>query len=252
MSNIFIKYILLNKKISGVLIILLILIGNSYSQQAHIYGIITDSVTNESLPGVNVILSNGGGVSSNSNGYYYLDLERGQHAITFSFLGYKTKTISLNLKDSDSINLNVSLANTSFLLDMAVVSAGKYEQKISDVTVSIEVMKPSFSQNINTTNMEDALQYVPGLDILDGQASIRGGGGYSYGAGSRVMVLIDDIPNNWWGKHISTRPWNKKNNPKSAVKDFILKNNRFKIDHTIDNKILLTVAPSGFLKCTKN
>ena len=194
MSNIFIKYILLNKKISGVLIILLILIGNSYSQQAHIYGIITDSVTNESLPGVNVILSNGGGVSSNSNGYYYLDLERGQHAITFSFLGYKTKTISLNLKDSDSINLNVSLANTSFLLDMAVVSAGKYEQKISDVTVSIEVMKPSFIQNINTTNMEDALQYVPGLDILDGQASIRGGGGYSYGAGSRVMVLIDDIP----------------------------------------------------------
>jgi cephalosporin hydroxylase len=73
--------------------------------------------------------------------------------------------------------------------------------------------------------------------------------------GSYIIVfdtIIDDIPNNWWGKHISTRPWNKKNNPKSAVKDFILKNNRFKIDHTIDNKILLTVAPSGFLKCTKN
>ena len=59
--------------------------------------------------------------------------------------------------------------------------------------------------------------------------------------GSYIIVfdtIIDDIPNNWWGKHISTRPWNKKNNPKSAVKDFILKNNRFKIDHTIDNKIL--------------
>ena len=73
--------------------------------------------------------------------------------------------------------------------------------------------------------------------------------------GSYIIVfdtIIDDIPNNWWGKHISTRPWNKKNNPKSAVKDFVLKNNRFKIDHTIDNKILLTVAPSGFLKCTKN
>ena len=73
--------------------------------------------------------------------------------------------------------------------------------------------------------------------------------------GSYIIVfdtIINDIPNNWWGKHISTRPWNKKNNPKSAVKDFVLKNNRFKIDHTIDNKILLTVAPSGFLKCTKN
>lgn len=73
--------------------------------------------------------------------------------------------------------------------------------------------------------------------------------------GSYIIVfdtIIDDIPNNWWGKHISTRPWNKKNNPKSAVKDFILKNNRFKIDHTIDDKILLTAAPSGYLKCIKN
>lgn len=73
--------------------------------------------------------------------------------------------------------------------------------------------------------------------------------------GSYIIVfdtIIDDIPNNWWGKHISTRPWNKKNNPKSAVKDFVLKNNRFKIDTIIDDKILLTVAPSGFLKCTKN
>tara|TARA_B110000467_G_C18112775_1_gene363446 strand:- start:14 stop:760 length:747 start_codon:yes stop_codon:yes gene_type:complete len=73
--------------------------------------------------------------------------------------------------------------------------------------------------------------------------------------GSYIIVfdtIIDDIPNNWWGKHISTRPWNKKNNPKSAVKDFVLKNNRFKIDHTIDDKILLTVAPSGYLKCVKN
>ena len=73
--------------------------------------------------------------------------------------------------------------------------------------------------------------------------------------GSYIIVfdtIIDDIPNNWWGKHISTRPWNKKNNPKSAVKDFVLKNNRFKIDHTIDDKILLTAAPSGYLKCIKN
>jgi len=73
--------------------------------------------------------------------------------------------------------------------------------------------------------------------------------------GSYVIVfdtIIEDIPNNWWGKNISSRPWNKKNNPKSAVKEFLLKNNRFKIDQTIEDKILLTAASKGYLKCTKN
>ena len=96
--------------------------------------------------------------------------------------------------ENDSLKINIRLQSTSLLLDMAVVSAGKYAQRISDVTVSIEVMKPAFIQNINTPNLESALNYVPGLDILDGQASIRGGSGYSYGAGSRVMLLIDDLP----------------------------------------------------------
>ena len=32
------------------------------------------------------------------------------------------------------------------------------------------------------------------MDILDGQPGIRGGAGYSYGAGSRVLVLLDDLP----------------------------------------------------------
>ena len=33
--------------------------------------------------------------------------------------------------------------------------------------------------------------------------------------GSYVIVfdtIINDIPNNWWSKHLSPRPWNKKNN----------------------------------------
>ena len=73
--------------------------------------------------------------------------------------------------------------------------------------------------------------------------------------GSYIIVfdtIIDDIPNNWWGKHLSKRPWNKKNNPKSAVKEFLLKNSRFKINHNIDDKLFLTAATSGYLKCIKN
>ena len=35
---------------------------------------------------------------------------------------------------------------------------------------------------------------MPGVNITDGQANIRGGSGWSYGAGTRVQVLVDDMP----------------------------------------------------------
>jgi len=51
---------------------------------------------------------------------------------------------------------------------------------------------------------------------------------------------------------LQKRPWGKGNNPKTAVQSFLKTNNRFKIDKEIENKLMITVAPSGFLKCTKN
>jgi len=68
--------------------------------------------------------------------------------------------------------------------------------------------------------------------------------------GSYLVVydtVIDEMPNSFF----TNRPWNKKNNPKKAVKKFLEKNNRFKIDRSIDKKLLITVAPDGYLKCVK-
>ena len=168
--------------------------SNLLAQDSYIYGYVSDSATQERLPGVNILSDSVSGVASDTQGQYVLKLHHGQYKITFSFLGYHTSQIPVHLLKNDSVRLDVTLHSESVLLDIAVISAGKYEQRISDVTVSIEVMKPAFIQNINTANMEQTLDYVPGLDILDGQASIRGGSGYNYGAGSRVMVLIDDLP----------------------------------------------------------
>ncbi|PLW98750.1 MAG: hypothetical protein C0591_03830 [Marinilabiliales bacterium] len=182
------------KYVTGLVLLYALFTNQAYSQESYVYGTVSDSMTKESLPGVNILVDSSGGIASDGYGNYILKLRPGLHEITYSYLGYKTKKIQVLLQEQDSTELNIRLQSTSVLLDMAVVSAGKYEQRISDVTVSIEVMKPAFIQNINAPTMESALNYVPGLDIMDGQASIRGGSGYSYGAGSRVMVLIDDLP----------------------------------------------------------
>ena len=70
--------------------------------------------------------------------------------------------------------------------------------------------------------------------------------------GSYLIVfdtIIEDIPQRIIKK--SKRPWGKGNNPKTAIKEFLKTNNRFKIDKEIENKLGITVAPKGYLKCIK-
>ncbi|MCK7529809.1 MAG: hypothetical protein MZV63_01490 [Marinilabiliales bacterium] len=44
------------------------------------------------------------------------------------------------------------------------------------------------------TDAQELITKTPGIEVLDGQASIRGGSGFSYGVGSRVLALIDGLP----------------------------------------------------------
>lgn len=48
------------------------------------------------------------------------------------------------------------------------------------------------------------------------------------------------------------RPWDKGNNPHTAVMQFVKENKRFKIDKEMDKKLQITSCPDGFLKCLKN
>lgn len=61
-------------------------------------------------------------------------------------------------------------------------------------TTSIDIIKPDLVENGNSTSIDQALEKVPSVNIIDGQANIRGGSGYSYGSGSRVMLITDGLP----------------------------------------------------------
>jgi cephalosporin hydroxylase len=61
-------------------------------------------------------------------------------------------------------------------------------------------------------------------------------------------TVVEDMPIDWnWG----VRPWGVGNNPKTAVMDFLKENDSFEIDKSIDNKLLISVAPDGYLKRVK-
>lgn len=68
--------------------------------------------------------------------------------------------------------------------------------------------------------------------------------------GSYLVVfdtIIEDLPEEFF----PDRPWGKNNNPKTAVWEFLKTNDRFEVDKEIEDKLLITVAPDGYLKCIK-
>ncbi len=57
-------------------------------------------------------------------------------------------------------------------------------------------------------------------------------------------TIIEDLPDDMLGD----RPWGKGNNPKTAVWEYLKTHPEFEIDKTIQHKLLITVAPDGYLK----
>lgn len=69
--------------------------------------------------------------------------------------------------------------------------------------------------------------------------------------GSYIVVFdtaIEDMP----AGRFPDRPWGKANNPKTAVWEFLKKNDRFEIDSEIESRLLFTTCPDGFLRCIKD
>jgi cephalosporin hydroxylase len=57
-------------------------------------------------------------------------------------------------------------------------------------------------------------------------------------------TIIEDLPED----SFPDRPWGKGNNPKTAVREYLRNHPEFEIDKTLQHKLLITVAPDGYLK----
>ncbi len=167
-----------------------------FAQTALLKGTVRDTDTKEAIPGANVfdVRDHSIAVVSDENGNYSLTIPEGKHEMNCSFIGMKIETTDIDFKKGETVVYNFNLAAESKELNTVVVSAGKFEQKLEDITVSMEVLKSSVIENKNARSITDALEQVPGLTILDGEPQIRSGSGYSFGVGSHVAILVDGLP----------------------------------------------------------
>lgn len=171
---------------------MLLLSGVTFGQT--ISGKVTDGVTGETLIGVNIVNQEGVGTTTDLDGNFTLKLKEGEQTVIFKFIGFQEVKKKLTLKKGEDRVLNVELPIESKTLDLVVVTGSQFEKKLEEEMVTVDVIQDYLIQNTATPDLKAAVSKVPGVTILDGQVSIRGGSGYSYGVGSRVQLVIDDVP----------------------------------------------------------
>ncbi|MBQ4394507.1 MAG: TonB-dependent receptor [Paludibacteraceae bacterium] len=154
-------------------------------------GVITDAFTREPLIGVTILnTDNNSGTVTDFDGAYSLEVSSLPAHIKFSYVGYQTE--EKVFKTIPAV-YNLVLQADNEVLDEVVVTAGRFEQRMTDVTVSIEVVKPQALRSQAPTDLSATLQTLPGVEVIDKQPSIRGGGGWTYSVGSRCQVLMDGM-----------------------------------------------------------
>ncbi len=167
----------------------------AFGQLYNIGGSVTDTTGNP-LPGVNVLIKGTGyGAATNLKGNFLIkNLKPGNYTLEFSSIGFQSKILPERLISNKSLSLNIVLKQAIIESQQVVVTASKYAQKISRLPVSADIVTSSQLDKRDITNLQDAMRFVPGVNMVDDQISIRGSSGYSRGAGTRVLLEIDGIP----------------------------------------------------------
>ena len=171
-----------------ILFILILLNSKVFFSQTK--GIVLDASNGDPIIGARIVLSSGQKSITSNTGEFILSNVKYPNSLVISMMGFISETIKLSKDSLLTINLKTQVQEISDV----VVTASRRNQNIEDVPISMEIIKPELINNKGFSNLEQAVDQSPGVYAMDGQVSIRGGGGFAYGAGSRVALLWNGVP----------------------------------------------------------
>lgn len=177
------------------LVLTLLLSTTLFAQKGKLVGKVSDE-KGEPIMGASVIYRGDVtiGANTDANGNYLLELPVGNRKVIYRYTSMVTDTFDVEIVENKIITHDLTLK--SYVQEIQVVEArvGRFDKPLEDQTVSMEIIRPEIIENKNTRSIESALDQTPGLNILDGEPQIRGGSGFTFGVGSKVAVIVDDMP----------------------------------------------------------
>jgi outer membrane receptor protein involved in Fe transport len=161
-----------------------------------ISGVVKSVDGNQLLPGVNVILKQTvvGTITNQSGEFTISRLTPGQYTVVFTLIGYKKSEVVVDVNEGETKLIEVILQSAPVQTEPVVITASRREQSLQEAPASVSLIHGEELSARNANTIDRVLQYVPGVNITRGQVNVRGSTGYSYGIGTRVLLLLDGMP----------------------------------------------------------
>lgn len=172
-------------------LIIISLACSFYSFSQNVIGTVIDKSTNEPIIGARIESSEGKKTVTNFDGIFKLQVDNFPANLKITMTGFLAVDLTVTEPITD---LKIVMIAGDYQTGTVVVSASRRQQDIEEVPMSMDVLKADFLDSKGFSNLEDAVESTPGVHTMDGQVSIRGGSGYAYGVGSRVMLLWNGLP----------------------------------------------------------
>ncbi len=164
---------------------------------AVVYGVVTDSA---GRPIANVrieALETGLGTVTVATGRYRLaGLRAGSVTLRATMIGFYPARASLSAAADDSINADFRLVANPLMITPVVVTAAKRSQLLDQAVTSVALVTEQQIARRAVNTIDEAVDRVPGVQMINGQVNIRGSSGFVLGLGSRVLLLVDGVPAN--------------------------------------------------------
>lgn len=180
------------------LFLIVFLIGPLEMMAQHsVSGTVVDSVNEEPIPGVNIMIEGTTtGTSTDSNGNYDLVAPSPQDTLVFSYIGFQTQQVPIN----DRSTINISLNPQAYQVDDVVV-IGYGTQRMEDVTSAVSsISSDEFIQSSPRDAASLIQAKIPGLAITTPSGDPTEGtnislrGTTTLKASSNPLILIDGVP----------------------------------------------------------
>lgn len=177
----------------------LLLNFSSFAQLGSISGLILTE-SKEALPGATVTLvGTVRGVQTNAKGHYILKgLKPGQYTIQVSFVGYKTQSQDVNMKEGEQLEANFMLSDVTELQGVSVtaqsgVKGNSFLPQVNEYTITAGkknevILLDNLQANLAMNNSRQIFSRTPGITVWESDGS-----GIQLGVASRGLS-----PNRSW------------------------------------------------------
>lgn len=184
-----------------ILLAVLLLCGFSWTVQAQKYYIVKGQIYDQkdklTLPQAQIVLlgASGAGAVADLDGNYTLTTDKPSFKLQFRYVGYSDKVVEVAFAPGEEVKvLNVGMSSRVNTLETVNVQGTRLKRDGKAAIQTMEVVGLQTINKNNVTTLDRALKGVAGLAIVDNEPQMRGGSGFSSGMGSRVMLLLDNMP----------------------------------------------------------